>query len=104
MIYTVVVTEQAANDIDRNALWWSEHHSIDQAIEWKDTIYDQLDTLNEYPERCSTALENAAHPEELLQFLVGLGKQRSYRAIFTIRDDEVHVLTVRRASQDTWTF
>ena len=37
---------------------------------------------------------------ELRDKLVGLGSRPSYRAVFTIRDDTVHVLTVRRGSQE----
>ncbi len=88
----------------RNAAWWAEHHSLDQAIEWQDAIYSQLDVLQQMPERCSLAAENINHRQVLHQLLVGLGNQRSYRAIFTIVGTEVHVLTVQRGTQDAATF
>ncbi|WP_068133997.1 type II toxin-antitoxin system RelE/ParE family toxin [Roseimaritima ulvae] len=68
----------------------------DQAIRWQDAIYTELEALAQLPERCSLALENGNHVQELRQLLVGLSNQRSYRAIFTIVDREVHVLTVQR--------
>ncbi len=103
MRYTVVVTPRAEEDIYRNAAWWAEHHSLEQAIEWQNAIYAQLKALKEMPERCPLAAENPNHQDELRQLLVGLGNQRSYRAIFTIVDREVHVLTVQRGAQDTAT-
>lgn len=104
MRYEVVVTPRAEEDIFRNAAWWAENHSLDQAIQWQDAIYTQLRALKDLPERCSLAAENTNHHAELRQLLVGLGNQRSYRAIFTIANDEVHVLTVQRGAQDTATF
>ena len=104
MKYTVVLTPRAEQDIFRNAAWWAENHSLDQAIQWQDAIYTELEALAQLPERCSLAVENANHVQELRQLLVGLGNQRSYRAIFTIVYREVHVLTVQRGAQDTATF
>lgn len=40
---------------------------------------------------------------ELRDELVGLGARRRYRAVFTIRDSEVIVLTVRAAEEDRLT-
>ena len=45
MIYDLAISEGAHDDITRNAAWWSEHHSYDQAIRWRDAIYEQLETL-----------------------------------------------------------
>jgi hypothetical protein len=34
MIYRVVLTEQAARELDAAADWWSEHRDRDQAGRW----------------------------------------------------------------------
>lgn len=104
MRYTVVVTPRAEADIYRNAAWWAENHSLHQAIQWQDAIYSQFNALKQLPERCSLAAENDNHPQTLRQLLVGLGNHRSYRAIFTILDSEVHVLTVQRGAQAATSF
>ncbi len=58
MIYDLAISEGAHDDITRNAVWWSEHHSYDQAIRWRDAIYEQLETLRERPEQYPVAAEN----------------------------------------------
>ena len=37
---------------------------------------------------------------DLREKLVGLGNQRGYRALFTIREQTVYVLAIHRAAQD----
>jgi hypothetical protein len=39
-------------------------------------------------------------PFEIRDKLVGLGSRPGFRAVFTIKDDTVYVLTVRRLAQD----
>ncbi|WP_146402658.1 hypothetical protein [Planctomycetes bacterium CA13] len=46
-------------------------------------------------------LENSKRSLELRQQPVGVGTRKTYRAIYTIQDNTVYVLTVRRSSQDT---
>jgi plasmid stabilization system protein ParE len=100
MKYRVTILPQARRDIDRNADWWAEHHSVEQALRWSNAVYDQLETLAEFPERNSLSRENAEFPYEIRDKLLGLGSQPSYRAVFMIKDDTVYVLSVRRAAQD----
>ena len=100
MSFRVTILPQARRDIDRNADWWAEHHSVEEALRWSDAVYDQLATLAEFPESHGLSAENDDFPYEIRDRLVGLGLRRSYRALFTIRDDTVYVLTVRRGAQD----
>ncbi|MCA9123937.1 MAG: hypothetical protein H6822_20525 [Planctomycetaceae bacterium] len=51
MTFDLEITEAAHNDIIRNAAWWAEHHSYDQAIRWRDAIYKQLESLWDQCER-----------------------------------------------------
>lgn len=98
MSFRLNVTNQARDDITRNAGWWAEHHSLDEALKWYDAIYEQLDELLLLPDSHGLAVENDAFPYEIREKLVG-GKKRTYRAIFTIDGSEVRVLTVRRGLQ-----
>jgi hypothetical protein len=100
MKYSLAINEQAHRDIERNAVWWATHHSLDQAIRWSDEVYRQLSTLRTMPLRHGLASENDRFPYELRQQLVGLGDRPVYRAVYTIHDDTVYVLTVRRGSQE----
>lgn len=60
MNYGLVLTARARTDILRNAEWWAENHSSDQAIAWFESIYEQLESLRMMPERFSLALENGS--------------------------------------------
>jgi len=99
--FRVEITDSAHEDIARNALWWAEHHSYEQAVRWKDAIYEQLASLSLTPERHAIAEENPDFPFEIREKLVGVGSRRSYRAVFTIQHRVVYVLTVQRGAQDT---
>ena len=82
-------------------MWWAEHHTYDQAIRWRDAIYKQLESLRDTPERHPFAAENSQFEYDLREKLIGLGNQRGYRALFTIREQTVYVLAIHRAAQDT---
>ena len=100
MKYLVFILPQARRDIERNSDWWAEHHSLDEAIRWSDTIYDQIASLTEFPESHAISPENDEFPYEIRDKLLGSGSRPSHRAVFTIRNDAVFVLAVRRGSQD----
>lgn len=100
-MFELEIAEVAHDDIIRNAVWWAEHHSYDQAICWRDTIYKQLESLRDLPERHPLAAESPQFTYDLREKFVGLGNQRGYRALFTIRKQTVYVLTIHRIAQDT---
>lgn len=99
-MYQLIVTSEARSDIDRNADWWAEHHSVEQAIAWTKAIYQQLESLRNLPESHTLSLENDAFDTEIREKLVGLGSRPRYRAVFTIKENNIYVLAVRAAEQD----
>ncbi|MDA1049830.1 MAG: hypothetical protein O3C40_05055 [Planctomycetota bacterium] len=101
MTFELEIAAAAHNDITRNAVWRAEHHSYDQAIRWRDAIYKQPESLRDLPERHPFAAENPQFKYDLREKLVGLGNQRGYRALFTIREQTVYVSAIHRAAQDT---
>ena len=101
MTFQVIVGPIAKEDLSRNANWWANNHSVDQAVKWIDAVELQLQDLVLNPEGFGYAPENGLFSYPLHQMLVGMGKRRSYRAVYTIKPTEVHVLTIRRAAQDT---
>ena len=100
MKFSVSILSQARRDIDRNAAWWAEHHSTEEGLRWSDAVYDQIATLDEFPHSHGLSAENDDFPYEIRDKLLGLGSRRSYRAVFTIKDDTVFVLTIRHSAQD----
>ena len=103
MTFRVTVLPQARDDIDRNANWWAEHHSVEQALQWSDAVYDQLETLRDFPDRHPLSTENDEFPFEIREKLVGLGSRPGYRAVFTIKNDKVFILTLRAGEEDRLT-
>jgi plasmid stabilization system protein ParE len=99
MNWTIVIAEQAHRDIERNAVWWANRHSIRQALAWQDLVYQQLAEIAHMPESYPLSPENGRVPVELRQKSVGLGRG-GYRAIFSIQGTEIRILAVRRAAQD----
>jgi plasmid stabilization system protein ParE len=98
MRFRVSILPQAIRDVDRNADWWAEHHSVEQALQWSDAVYDQLETLADFPESNGLSAESGEFPYKIRDKLVGLGSRLTYRAVFTIKGDTVYVLTVRRSA------
>lgn len=86
--------------MQRNAEWWADHHSSEQAARWMDAIQSQLESIVEFPDSHSLSAENGDFPYEIRDKLLGLGSRPSYRAVFTVKDNTVYVLTVRRSAQD----
>lgn len=101
MTYRVVVTENAKPNL-RGYCLNAAQHAPTTAARWLNRFEEALATLATNPQRCGIAPENDVVDEEIRQFL--FGKRRSvFRALFTIADDEVRVLHVRRAVMDTAT-
>ena len=42
----------------KNAIWWATNRSAEEAMAWKDAIYEQLEQLQVMPERHGLAHEN----------------------------------------------
>ena len=101
MTFWLNITQRARDDITRNADWWAKRHSLEQALAWYDAMYAQLDTLLTFPGRHPIAPENNQFPFEIREKPLGLGTHPSYRAIYTIVESEIRVLTVLRTAQET---
>ncbi|MBM4090594.1 MAG: type II toxin-antitoxin system RelE/ParE family toxin [Planctomycetes bacterium] len=100
MPFRVILLPRAEADMEANAQWWATHHSIEQAAHWFEAIHDQLKSLERFPGSNGLSAENGDFPYEIRDKLLGSGPRPSYRAVFTIKDDTVYVLTVRRSAQD----
>jgi mRNA-degrading endonuclease RelE of RelBE toxin-antitoxin system len=61
-------------------------------------FYETLDTLGENPDRCALAPESKKLRRDLRQLLFGR-KPNVFRVIFSIHEDEVEVVRIRRASR-----
>ncbi len=101
MKYRVILSPRAVRDLDV-AYLWASRHAPETAARWLNRFHAALRTLSTNPQRCGVAIESELVDREVCQFL--FGKRRSvWRALFTVRADEVRVLHIRRASMDTAT-
>ena len=98
--YRVIITRRAEREMQDVARWWAANRSAEQARRWLAGLDEQLRTLADSPMRCPLAAEQAQIPFEIRELHYGLGRRMTHRAVFTIRDDQVLVLTIRHGAQD----
>jgi len=79
--------------------WWAEHRSKRQADQWYVGLVKAIAGLSENPERHNQSRERDRFAYEIRDLLFGLGRRPTHRAVFTIRGDEVVILTVRYVAQ-----
>lgn len=99
MTYRVVMLPRAKRQLYESALWWSEHRSAEQAARWMEGFEEALSTLQEDPERFALAPEDDAFSFIVRQLLYGLGRKKTHRAVFEVRDDQVLVHAIRHLAQ-----
>lgn len=95
MSYNVVIFPSAQQDIDQ-AYHWIVKHSPKAAARWHFDLLGAIASLETFPYRCSLARENEYFKDELRQLLCG-----KYRIVFTVKDEEVHVVHVRHVARKT---
>ena len=96
---SVRLSDSAEEDILRNAIWWADNHSIDEAIEWEAIIRRQLLQIASQPDSHGLLSESHELRYVVREALVGKGRKGSYRAVFFTSGDTVVVLRLLRASQ-----
>lgn len=99
MKYHLVILPQAKADLQRNAQWWKIHHSSEKSADWLKAVQLQLKAIIDFPEGHSLSAENDDFRYEIREKLVGLGSRPQYRAVFTIVEEVIYVLTIRAAEQ-----
>lgn len=99
MNYRVVITANAKANLRSYYLHAAQDAPL-TAARWLSRFEAALATLATNPQRCGIAPEDEAADEVIRQFLLGK-RGRVFRALFTIAEDEVRVLHIRRAVMDT---
>lgn len=99
MTFRTVLLRVAANEIAANYTWLAER-SVKSADRWRDSILRAVDSLEENPARCPLALEDEWYDGELRELLHGK-RRHVFRILFEILGDEVVILRVRHARQDS---
>jgi plasmid stabilization system protein ParE len=103
MTYRIDISRPALLDAE-NVYLWMKNESEERANQWFKGLVQTVNTLKEFPNRCSIASESRSFLIEIRQLLYGKGKQQ-YRIIFGISIDEttgenvVLIYRIRNASQ-----
>jgi len=97
MKYCVVVQPPALEDLEE-AYLWAAQRAPQTAARWYNRFRLALQTLDSNPDRCALAPEDAEVEPEIRQFLFGK-KPNVFRALFTIDENTVRILHIRRASR-----
>ena len=101
MTYAVKLLPRAKIQLCNSALWWAEHRSTEQAVRWLAGFEAALQLLAHNPERWPLASESDAVPFEIREMTYGLGRHKTHRAVFEIRQQEVVVYAIRHLAQDS---
>jgi toxin ParE1/3/4 len=93
--YTVLITPTAQEEI-RETVFYVHRQAPLNAERWLRRLYEQIDTLELFPDRCPTAPDSEHVGEELRHLVVG-----SHRVIFRIEKHAriVRILGVRHAAR-----
>jgi len=101
MTYKLIVQPCALADLDK-AYQWIKAQSPENAASWLNCFLEALSTLEQFPRRCAVAPESKHVGLAIRQLLYGR-RAGVYRALFTIRGREIHVLHIRHAARRTMT-
>lgn len=99
MIYRVQLSPRARIAIANNASWWATHRSVDQAQRWMNAAREALHSLAQDPHRWPVAPENDELPFEIREMAFGLGRKKTHRAVFEVREDSVLIHAIRHLAQ-----
>jgi plasmid stabilization system protein ParE len=101
MKFKLIIQPPALADLDKAYRWIAER-SPTNAARWFNGFVEALNSLETMSERCEIAVESQYLGIEVRQLLYGR-KGGAYRALYTIRGREVHVLHIRHAARDFMT-
>src|SRR5689334_398412 len=93
MSYTVIIQPPARKDIQEASRWLSKH-SREKASVWYFELMQAIESLENFPLRCSLAPEDAEFKYEIRQLIF-----QQYRILFTIKEESVRILHVIHMSR-----
>ena len=77
---------------------WLKQELPDKADAWFNGVFKAISSLERFPARCALAPEGKDLGRPVRQLLYGKRRQ-TYRILFAIRENEVHILAVRHSSR-----
>lgn len=102
MSFHVILLPQAEQDVDA-IVAWLHARSPQGAAAWHRSCLAAIESLERTAVSCGRAPEDKDHQACIQQILFKTRRGRTYRALFTIREDNVYVLHVRGPGQNLLT-
>jgi plasmid stabilization system protein ParE len=99
MKYHVHVLFRAERDLDE-IVRWIRKRSPQGAATWLRRWDKVLDDLSKQANKCGLAPEDADHELEIRHVVFKTRQGLPYRALFTIRENQVYIMHVRGPGQD----
>ena len=93
MNYTVEVTESAERDAHEAYAYIAADSPVN-AHRWFGALFEAIESLASFPERCAAAPESEAVEERVRHLVFG-----KYRVLFIVRGSTVYVLHVRHGAR-----
>jgi plasmid stabilization system protein ParE len=97
MAFGVKLLQFAVSDLNEAYLWVAARAPM-TAVRWLERFQTSIESLAVNPERCQVARENRGCRFEVRELLFGK-RPHVFRVLFTIREDDVRVLRIRRAQR-----
>jgi plasmid stabilization system protein ParE len=95
--WNVFVEFPAQQNIAEAYLWLAERDP-EAAVRWFNSLYQRIGSLEMFPERCPLAPETKFFNREIREAFHGR-RQHKYRILFTLTENEVHILHVRHGAR-----
>jgi len=98
-MFEVLLTKRAEFELEEQHRWWAENRSSDQANRWYSGFIAKLLSLEQSPQKNTSAPENDLFPYQVFQLNYGIGRRPTHRAIYSIAKKKVVVLRIRHLRQ-----
>ena len=100
MKYQVRISRQAERDVDQTLRWFLDQRATKAAARWHARLLSRIGTLETRPQRCRFAEEAEDFGIELRELLFGR-RPGTYRILFQITGQVVHILRIRHCARDS---
>ena len=101
MKYKLIIQPSALADLEEAYRWIAER-SPTRAAGWFNHFVEALESLETDPERCEVAPESKFIGVKIRQLLYGR-RGGIYRALYTIRGRQIHILHIRHTARNFMT-
>jgi hypothetical protein len=98
MRYAVDISPTAKRQLLAAEEWYSSR-DLNLGEQWLNGIAKAIDSLAVNPERFGLAHENDVLPVGLREMLFGVGRRKTHRVLFVIRENRVVIHQIRHVAQ-----